>query len=67
MPTTITISKETKEMLSHLKEDRTWDEFLRDMLEAYRRENLKRALTKLRKIEFDSTYEEVRLKLRLKE
>jgi predicted CopG family antitoxin len=67
MPTTITVSKETKELLAKLKGDKTWDKFLFELVENYRRERAKKALEELRKIEFDSSYEEVRLKLRLGE
>lgn len=67
MPTTITVSRETKELLAKLKGDKTWDKFLFELAENYRRERTKKALEELRKIEFDSSYEEVRLKLRLRE
>jgi predicted CopG family antitoxin len=65
MPTTITVSEETKELLARLKGEKTWDELLLELVENYRREKVKRALEELRKIEFDSSYEEVKLKLRL--
>ncbi len=65
MPTTITISEETKELLAKLKGDKTWDELLLELAENYRREKARKALEELREIEFDSSYEEVKLKLRL--
>ncbi len=65
MSTTITISRRTKDLLARLKGDKTWDEFLLELARDYRRIKAQEALEQLRKIEFDSTYEEVRLKLRL--
>lgn len=65
--TTITVSKKTKDLLARLKGNRTWDEFLMELAQKYRRERAQQALKQLREIEFDSSYEEVRLKLRLKE
>ncbi|MCD6349091.1 MAG: hypothetical protein J7L91_05625 [Candidatus Korarchaeota archaeon] len=65
MSTTITIRRETKELLAALKGKKTWDEFLLELAEDYRRRKARKALEKLRKIEFDTSYEEVRLKLRL--
>ncbi len=67
MSTTITISRRTKDLLARLKGDKTWDEFLMELAQNYRKMKVQKALEQLRKIEFDSTYEEVRLKLRLKE
>ncbi len=67
MSTTITVSKKTKDLLARLKGNRTWDEFLMELAQKYRRERAQQALKQLREIEFDSSYEEVRLKLRLKE
>jgi len=67
VPTTITISRRTKDLLARLKRDKTWDEFLTELAHNYRKTKARKALEQLRKIEFDSTYEEVRLKLRLME
>ncbi len=67
MSTTITVSRKTKELLAKLKGEETWDEFLLKLAEIYRRERAKKALEKLRKIGSDLDYEEVRLKLRLRE
>ncbi len=67
MPTTITISRRTKEILARLKGDRTWDSFLLGLAEEYRRRRAEEALEQLREIDFDSSYEEARLKLRLRE
>ena len=64
MPTTITARK-TKELLAKLKENKFWDKFLFELVENCRRRKAEKALEELRKIEFDSSYEEVRLKLRL--
>ncbi len=67
MSTTITISKRVKEILTKLKGNRTWDSFLLELAEEYRRRRAEEALKRLRRIEFDSSYEEVRLKLKLRE
>ena len=50
MSTTITISRETKEILEMLKGSKTWDEFLREVakeLVKKRREEARRALAQL--------------------
>lgn len=50
MSTTITISRETKEILEMLKGNKTWDEFLREVAEELvkkRREEARRALAQL--------------------
>jgi len=65
--TTITVSRRTKELLSKLKDEETWDEFLLKLAELYRREKAKKALKELREMASDLDYEEVRLKLRLRE
>lgn len=67
MSTTITVSRRTKELLSKLKDEETWDEFLLKLAELYRREKAKKALKELREMASDLDYEEVRLKLRLRE
>lgn len=67
MSSTITVSKRTKEILVRLKGNRTWDNFLLELAEEYRRKRAEEALERLRKIDFDSSYEEVRLKLKLRE
>ncbi|MEM0464303.1 MAG: hypothetical protein QXP31_08365 [Pyrobaculum sp.] len=55
MSTTITISRETKEILEVLKGSKTWDEFLREVAQELvkrRREEARRALAQL----LDSEY-----------
>ena len=67
MSTTITISKETKKLLSKLKGNKTWDDFLRELALKYKSERDKKILEKLRESadQRDLSYEEVRLKLSL--
>ncbi len=67
MPTAITLSRRTKELLARLKGEETWDEFLLKLAEMYRRERTRRALEELRKVRSDVEYEEVRLRLKLRE
>lgn len=61
MPETVAARK-TKEFLAKLKENKFWDKFLFELVKNCRRRRAEKAL---RKIEFDSSYGEVRLKLRL--
>ena len=65
MNTTITITEETKRMLASLKGRKTWDEFLTELAEVYRRERVERALKELREIPRDE--KGVKMKLRLGE
>ena len=67
VPTAITLSRRTKELLARLKGEETWDEFLLKLAEMYRRERTRRALEELRKVRSDVEYEEVRLRLKLRE
>jgi len=64
VPETIA-SRKTKEFLAKLKENKFWDKFLFELVKNCRRRRAEKALEELRKIEFDSSYGEVRLKLRL--
>ncbi|MCD6368739.1 MAG: hypothetical protein J7L38_02965 [Thermoproteales archaeon] len=67
MPTTITISYETKRLLDSLRENRTWDEFLRELALRYKRNKIKKALEELRKTSHnrDIPYSKTRLRLNL--
>jgi hypothetical protein len=50
MATTITIGEETKKVLKALKNDKNWDEFLRELSEAYfamKRERVRKKLANL--------------------
>jgi len=67
MSTTITLRRETKEVLASLKGDRTWDSFLLEMARVYRREKLRETLERLRKIPWAVDPREVRLRLELRE
>jgi hypothetical protein len=64
VPKTIA-SRKTKEFLAKLKENKFWDRFLFELVKNCRRRRAEKALEELRKIEFDSSYGEIRLKLRL--
>ncbi len=64
--TTITVSSELKEKLSLLKKDKTWDEFLTELLEKAmesRVESLERFLRETSS-ERDIPFERVRLRLK---
>jgi hypothetical protein len=50
MPTTITISRNTKEVLRNIKGNKKWDVLLRDLAEEYmkiKRDKIRRELKKL--------------------
>jgi len=64
MSTTITLSKETKEMLQKLKGNKTWDEFLLELALKEQRTRMEKALKKLREIPW--VEEGIKLKLKLK-
>ena len=65
MSTTITLSRETKEMLQRLKGNKTWDEFLLELALKEQRTRMEKALKKLREIPW--VEEDIKLKLKLKE
>lgn len=69
MSTTITVRRDTKELLNRLKGEMSWDDFLRKLaLEEYEK-RVNEAVAKLRrsKDKRDFELEEVRLRLSLNE
>jgi len=65
MSTTITISRETKELLETLRGNLTWDEFLKKLALEVKREKAMRAVRSLRSTAFKRDIPEDESKLRL--
>ncbi|RLE50093.1 MAG: hypothetical protein DRJ31_02485 [Candidatus Methanomethylicota archaeon] len=65
--TTITVSRETKELLESLRGNMTWDEFLKKLALELKREKARRAIESLRSTAFkrDISEDESRLRLGL--
>ena len=65
--TTITVSRETKELLESLRGNMTWDEFLKKLALELKRERARRAIESLRSTAFkrDISEDESRLRLGL--
>jgi len=55
MPTTITISKNTKELLENIKGGKNWDALLRDIAEEYMKFKRKRVRRELKKLLSEET------------
>jgi len=68
MTTTISVSRETKELLESIRGNLTWDELLRSLALKEKREREKRAIDALRETSSnrDASFEESRLRLGLR-